>query len=127
MKIQALLHRVCHDQGGFYTENDISQLAQLDRLRLVLVRCNNCRFLAAAQDVEHIIGAVESVGDWARDCSMPTSDPVYRGEFAAITPAPQPAPSALAPVPSDGVAYPATYPRHYGGDWDSPSDADCGL
>ena len=69
-------------QGGFLNETDINALAELDRMRLVLVRCNNGRFLCPAQNAAWFSDLLESTGkEWVRDVSLPTSDPMYRGDY----------------------------------------------
>ena len=73
-------------QGGFLNETDINDLAELDRLRLVLVRCNNGRFMCPSQDVAWFSDLLESTGkEWVRDVALPTSDPVYRGDYSTST------------------------------------------
>lgn len=64
---------------GFLTMfDDVSIIAKEDRLRQILVRCNNCRFLAAAQDVKHLCDIIDASNqDWVRDVSLPTTDPIY--------------------------------------------------
>jgi hypothetical protein len=59
------------DQNGFLTDADVEILAGHNRLCQVLVRCGSCRFVCAAQDVKHLVGAVEAVGDYVRDVSLP--------------------------------------------------------
>ncbi len=72
--------------GGFLSATDLKIVAQHDRLRLILVRCGNGRFLAPAQDVEHFVNIIERDyemtkgstaldADYIRDYSFPTSDP----------------------------------------------------
>ena len=83
--LSALLKKI-DANGGFLNETDISDLAELDRLRMVLVRCNNGRFLCPAQNVAWFSDLLESTGkEWVRDMSLPTSDPVYRGDYASST------------------------------------------
>jgi hypothetical protein len=68
--------------GGFLVESDVVELAASDRLRQVLCRFNNGRFLCAAQDVAHFVGIIEhSKEDWLRDVSLPTGDPIWRGDY----------------------------------------------
>jgi hypothetical protein len=65
--------------GGFLTNVDLRALKEHDRLRQVLVRCNNCRFLCAAQDAEHLCDIIDaSEKDWVRDVSLPTTDPIWK-------------------------------------------------
>jgi len=59
---------------GFLTMQDIKVIAKEDRLKQILVRCGNCRFLAAAQDVKHLIDIIERDGkDHVRDVSLPAT------------------------------------------------------
>lgn len=67
------------ETGGFLTETDLKFIVEQDRLRLILVRCGNGRFLCPAQDVAHFIGIIERDGqDYVRDVSLPTSDPIWK-------------------------------------------------
>jgi hypothetical protein len=76
-----LLKRI-EANGGFLNESTLKELAASDRLRQCLVRCNGCRFVAAAQDVAHIIGLLESTGkEWCRDVSLPAGDPIWRDDY----------------------------------------------
>lgn len=76
-----LLKRISGN-GGFLTEADLVELAELDRLRQCLCRFNNGRFLCAAQDVAHFVGIIEhSKEEWLRDVSLPSSDPIFRGDY----------------------------------------------
>jgi hypothetical protein len=70
---QALRARVIADRFGFVTAEDVAQLAAhpTSRLWQLLVRCGGCRFVAAAQDVAHLITAVEAIGDHVRDVAFP--------------------------------------------------------
>ena len=52
------------------TEHEFTQLATTDRLRLVLVRMDGCRFIAPAQDAKRIIEALEQAGYWCHDVSL---------------------------------------------------------
>ena len=82
--LQNLLIRI-NGRGGFLTSDDLKRLADLDRLRPVLVRCGGGRFTCPAQDAEHFMGIVNDSGkrssddltDYVRDVSQPTSDPIY--------------------------------------------------
>lgn len=70
--------RVIKDQGGFITETDLKILTQHDKLRQLLVRCNGCRFVCAAQDVDHLCSIIEASGkDYVRDVSLLSTDPVW--------------------------------------------------
>ncbi len=55
----------------YLTDKTILDLQKIDRLCPVLVRCGQCRFTAGAQDVPHIIKALETAGDYVRDVSFP--------------------------------------------------------
>ena len=71
---------------GFLSGAELEVLADEDRLRPVLVRCNGGRFTCAAQDAGHFIRLLESTGqEWARDVSLPAGDPAYRGDYRALT------------------------------------------
>jgi len=68
-------------QYGFLSGQDVAELAADDstRLRQLLVRCQEGRFVAAAQDVADLVRAVE-VGGWhVRDVSLLASDPIWQG------------------------------------------------
>ena len=66
------------DEMGFLSDIQLSRLADLDRLRPVLVRCGRGRFTCAAQDAEHFIAIIERDGsDYIRDVSLLSSDPVF--------------------------------------------------
>lgn len=52
------------------TEHELTQLALADRLQLVLVRMDGCRFISPAQDAKRIIDALEQAGDWCRDVNV---------------------------------------------------------
>ena len=73
LDVDAMIARVNRDAYGFMTAAEVAILAAHPEGRLVrvLVRCGSCRFVCAAQDVMHLIGAVESIGDYVRDCSIP--------------------------------------------------------
>ena len=79
------------DAQGFITTAQLATLAQLDRLRPVLVRCGGGRFTAAAQDAAHFIGIIERdfaqtrddreamhLSDYLRDVSLPATDRIFR-------------------------------------------------
>lgn len=52
------------------TKESLAELAKRDRLVQCLVRMGGCRFVAAAQDAQKIIDALESAGDYCRDVSV---------------------------------------------------------
>lgn len=60
-----LIESVRQNQAGFLTEHDVALLAghPASRLLQLLVRCDGCRFLCAAQDVRHLVAIVESGSD----------------------------------------------------------------
>jgi hypothetical protein len=66
--------------GKCATADQVEALARCDRYRLTqfLVRCDGCRFIASAQDVKHIVEALEKSGDHVRDVSL----------YAPVSPAP---------------------------------------
>ena len=77
--LETLIDRIVKE-GGFFTKADLAELAKLDRLRMVLVRFHQGRFLIAAQSCADAIEAIEKGGwtvrgDW--DVSLPTTDPAY--------------------------------------------------
>lgn len=58
--------------GGFLTMNDLKVIAKEDRLKMILVRMGNSRFLAHAQDVKWLVEIVQRDGkDYVRDISLP--------------------------------------------------------
>lgn len=58
--------------GGFLTMNDLRVIAKEDRLKMILVRMGNSRFLAHAQDVKWLVEIVQRDGkDYVRDISLP--------------------------------------------------------
>jgi len=58
--------------GGFLTMNDLAVIAKEDRLKMILVRMGNSRFLAHAQDVKWLVEIVQRDGkDYVRDISLP--------------------------------------------------------
>jgi hypothetical protein len=70
---------VVKKNGGFLTHTDVEIIAHHDRLRLILVRCGNGRFLTPAQDVKHFTEIIARDGqDYVRDLSLPTSDPIWK-------------------------------------------------
>jgi gamma-glutamyl:cysteine ligase YbdK (ATP-grasp superfamily) len=83
--LRNLLAKIVTDQYGQLDRTDGQQLAELDRLRQVLVRCNACRFTCAAQDLDHMTRAIAAVDDWIRDVSLPAGDPAHRGDYSNFT------------------------------------------
>ena len=129
-RLEAVL-RTIKGRDGWLTDETIALLAQTDRLRQVLVRCNGCRFLCAAQDAAHLIALVESGkdaqghGDYVRDVSMPVSDPIHKGNF--WTKVTQDPPTARMPI---GLPVAMNKPAQYGsvaGAWrgDRFNENDC--
>ena len=53
-------------QFGFVTSDDLPDLINADRLLPLLVRCDLCRFTAAAQDVPHLLRCIKAGGDCCR-------------------------------------------------------------
>ena len=74
--------KLVSNRGGFLTEYDVVTLLhdhfQVVRLLPVLVRCGGARFTCALQDLSHMKGAIESVGDYIRDISIPHSSQEWR-------------------------------------------------
>jgi hypothetical protein len=62
---------------GFLTKADLADIVGFDRLRQVLVRCGGCRFQCPAQDFAHLERCIEAGGDYVRDVSLPTTDPIW--------------------------------------------------
>ena len=74
--LETLIDRIVKE-GGFFTKADLAELAKLDRLRMVLVRFHQGRFLIAAQSCADAIEAIEKGGWTVRDVSLPTTAPAY--------------------------------------------------
>lgn len=127
-----LLIKIVKQQYGCLDLSNIHELASLDRLRLVLVRCGNGRFLCPAQNVEHFCNIIrrdfdahQNDCDYVRDVSLPATDAAHRGSYHAHT-----VEGDYQPAPKSPPATPTRsgFPAHtYSGDFDSPSDADPGL
>ena len=91
--LETFLRRIMSENGGFMRDDDIAELAKLDRLRQVLVRCGNGRFVTAADSVAHFVGIIEREhgddfepgSDYVRDVSLLASDPCYRGDYRPCT------------------------------------------
>jgi hypothetical protein len=66
---------------GFLYSTDIEALTDDPETRLMqlLVRCGGCRFVAAAQDVPHLIHCIQTGGDYVRDVSIPANPHNERG------------------------------------------------
>jgi len=72
--------------GGYITSANIDELARLDRLRQVLIRCNGCRLVVAAQHVKHVIEMIDKADiDWVRDVALLSSDMAFRGDYRSVT------------------------------------------
>ena len=137
MQLRILLKRVIEDHGGFLTKPDVVDLAKLDRLRQVLIRCGGCRMVCAAQDVAHIMGLIES-GDYVRDVSILAGDPAHGGDYSmrtfegGVRPC-SPSQAATLTPKVGNTPFPrnsATREQEYGGTFDGfnvTSDADPGL
>lgn len=126
--------------GGFLDESRLTELAKLDRLRLVLVRCGNCRFTCAAQDAKHIIDILTAAEhEYVRDVSLPAGDPVHFGDYTTSvtqirSPSRATAPAITIHGTKNGKPASFTVPRFdeadCGGSFDGfhvTSDADPGL
>lgn len=74
--IPAMLARIRTERLGFLRDTEIAVLVvhPQHRLTQVLVRCGGCRFICAAQDVTHLEQAIESIGDYVRDVSLPATE-----------------------------------------------------
>jgi len=125
MGLTEILSKVVNEQGGFLTKEDIAELARLDRLRPVLVRCGACRFSCAAQDVAHLVHIItREDSDYVRDVSLLASDEAFSLRALKAKPAPAPGPAARL------VGSAQWDETQCGGTWDGfnvGSDADPGL
>ena len=129
---------------GYLDVAQLADLAKLDRLRMVLIRCGNGRFLCPAQNAEHFMNIIRrdfdahSVDcDYIRDVSLPSSDPAHKGGYEPRTvegsyshaPAPKPAKPVQATRSSPRNSY-VPVNEEYSGTFDGfgvVSDADPGL
>ena len=130
MTLQELLAVRLSNDHGFLRDGDLAELARLDRLRLVLVRCGNYRFTCAAQDARHLIDIIKADGrDFVRDVSLPAFDPARQGDFRPLTNDP-PLPQVVWPVPNVPARSRRIDARDFAGVFDGfcvTSDADPGL
>ena len=113
-----LLKRLAANHG-FMNSDDVAQLAEEDRLRQCLVRCNGGRFVCASQDVAHftgiierdckalwgkeedhgIITAVARGADYVRDVALLSSDPAFKGDYRPVTQSPSIQSTRSVPTP----------------------------
>jgi hypothetical protein len=137
------LSKVVNEQGGFLLRADIAEIASLDRLRPVLVRCGACRFTCAAQDAQHLVDIVtRENSDYVRDISLLASDEAYGLRALKAKPAPAPAPAKPDPIRTEVQYFDSILgtarlvgaaqwdETQCGGTWDGfnvGSDADPGL
>jgi hypothetical protein len=63
---------------GFLSPEEVEELALLDPRRPCLIRCGGQRKLVPAALVTGTIRLIEADGDYVRDVSLPTSDPIWR-------------------------------------------------
>ena len=80
MALTPALSRILQDARahcGFLSQARLAELAEADRLRMVLIRCGGGRFLCPAQDAAHFIDAIDG-RDYVRDVSLPSSDPIFQ-------------------------------------------------
>ncbi len=88
-KLPSLLQTKIKCQDGFLKDEDIKQIEAIDPHLLILVRCNNGRFLTPAQNCLHfaniieqhftekenkfggVVQAVTNGADYVRDFSLP--------------------------------------------------------
>jgi len=118
----AHLLREVTQQGrfGFLDEQQLAQLADQDRLRQVLVRCNSCRFTCPAQDAEYLVALIDSQADqmpcnYVRDVALVAGDRAFAGDYSPVSgprqvtrpPVPKPTPKGQerAQVTIDDGAY----------------------
>lgn len=119
--------------GGFIKQSDMPELAAIDRLCPVLVRCGGCRFTCAAQDAPIIIRAIERDGDYLRDVSFPVGSMERAASWQPEAPIMETmTPPNAIPMRTYTPVPPATNfdPSDCGGVWDGfqvTSDADPGL
>ena len=139
-ELELLLRKITLIQEGFLTNEDVEQLALLDRLRQVLVRCGCGRILTAAQSARHYADLIDSSDgpDYVRDMSLPTSDKAYQYDWQPVTnlngreaavPRATAEYSDTAQAAAPRYAYPHVH-EDYGGAFDGfnvTSDADPGL
>lgn len=133
MQIKPLLERILANHG-YLNGSDVEELATVDRLRNVLVRCGCCRFTCAAQDVNHLLEIIASDGrDYVRDVSLLASDDAHRGVYRLHTFEGQSKPVATpGPKNRNRTGFPDHMFREedFGGAFDGfhvTSDADPGL
>ncbi len=66
------LAKKIEEQGQFLTMEQVKEIIKFNRMKLILVRCGNGRFLAPAQDVEWFCNIINKEGtDYVRDVSIP--------------------------------------------------------
>jgi hypothetical protein len=82
-ELTKLLKKLCK-QHGFLDTEELAELARLDRLRSVLVRCGNGRFTCAAQDAKHFIDLIKH-GEHIRDVALLASDAAFEGHYHSYT------------------------------------------
>ena len=75
--LAALLRKIKGQSGGFLNVEDLAELADLDRLRPVLIRWHQGRAVAPAQNAADLMQATEAGGWTLRDVSLPSTDQVY--------------------------------------------------
>ena len=139
MTLKDVLKRI-DKQGGFLTTAELTALVAADKMRMVLVRCNNGRFLCPAQNVAWFSDLLTSTGkEWVRDVSLPTSDPIYSGDYETRVTVDPPfgpeRPDKTAKLKAWTAMAPAVSPPHFNesdcsGAFDGftvTSDADPGL
>lgn len=133
MTLRDLLRNIVINNGGFLTSfSEEAELANHDRLRQVLVRCGNGRFVCAIQDVGHFRGIINRDGqDYVRDVSLLASDRAILGDYSATT---QEVSTSEKQCQTIGKAVPiytgheSPFLSHRGNSCDlEPSDADSGL
>ena len=62
---------------GFLVEEDLRLLVEYEPARVCLLRFGGTRKLVRADQVEETIKRVETAGDYLRDVSLPTTDPIW--------------------------------------------------
>lgn len=128
-ELTTLLKKLCK-QHGFLDTEELAELARLDRLRSVLVRCGNGRFTCAAQDAKHFIDLIKH-GEHIRDVALLASDAAFLGHYHSYTEFYHR--QNLSPLPkhvAEKARYNVDRDTDYGGTFDGfsvSSDADPGL
>jgi len=91
MPLQKLLEKIVRNHG-YLNGPDVDELAKLDRMHQVCVRCNAARFTCPVQCCAHLCTIIgESGKDWVRDVSLLSTDPALQ-TYAHVYGVPEPTP-----------------------------------